>query len=367
MDKVIEIFDQISFGLELETCVHIMKHPLFTPLNVKDESQREELQQSRVKKAVRAYYDCISRKFPGIRFKLILNDAERAARYDQWIIMPDSSIECNYNKYLQEKYCVLQGKRITGKQCKKFAFYPIEIITPKLTGYIGLKYITLFWYGILTAYDMVYSVNETQGLHVNISHPNMDRNSFLNLWSYFEPIILQILSADRRENIWYMAVPVSSTVQIFGSDYDTITQNKFLSVGVKKGNSPRLEVRIQAGSMDYISVTRWLMFCMWFLCLSVVKKYEHKAFPFTWKGATVTFHEGKKGQKKLLDNFFHIVHDSTLISFLNNKYNKNKQEGWPEYIYNGKRKKILRYFTPNDFPQKTLIALEQTKRRSCPK
>lgn len=366
MDKVTKIFNQVSFGLELETCVHIMRNPIFTPIVAPNESQREELLKSRVKKAVKAFYGCISRKFPNIRFQLILDPTERAIRYDQWIVMPDTSIDCEYGEYLSEKYCVLEGKKISGKTCRRFAFYPVEIVTPKLTGYLGLRYITLFWYGILTAYDIVYSVNETQGLHTNISHPKMSAEKFLDLWGYYEPVLLQIVGDDRRISMWEMAVPISSTVQLFGRDFETITQNKFLSVGVKKGKNARLEVRIHAGSMDYITVTRWLMFCMLFLSLSIAipEKNIPKKYPFEWKGAKAIFPE--RGKKKLLTSFFNLIKDTTLIAFLENQYNKNKEKNWPNFSYSEPRTKILKFFTPKDFPRETIVALERTKRRSCP-
>lgn len=358
-------FNNTSFGLELETCVHIIDDPLFTrlPMEVSDAKWKETLQEH-TKKAVTAVYNCYKYRFPKIRWQLILDTGERATGYDRWIIMPDSSLECDYRPgasqgdgTLTEKYCVIRGHKFTGGRCQKYVFYPVEIVSPKLTGFVGLKYFTMMWHGVLMGDSMVYSVNETQGLHTNISNPNMNPAKFLKLWTQFEYVILQIIGEERRQTSITMATPLSYGLGT-GFSLEELASQKFIAISLKKGNSPRLEVRIHSGTMDYTEIVNWTAFCMWMLCISIV-------IPEDRIGDAIEYPQylQESDKTKLVTDFFSLIRDKRLIRFLQAEYNANKQADWPTVNYTGPSENIIRYTLPSDFDP---TVIEKIRHRKCP-
>lgn len=361
-------FNKTSFGLELETCAHIIGNPLFTRLPMMYNDPRwEETLQLHTKRAVKAIYNCYKHKMPNVRWKLILETSERATRYDQWIIMPDSSLECDYRRgaglsddTIIENYCIIDGVKSNRANCQKYIFYPVEIVTPKLTGMVGLKYFTLMWHGVLMGNNLVYSVNDSQGLHTNLSNPRMNPNKFLKLWTQFEYVILQIIGDDRREKSIVMATPLSYSIKT-GYPLEEIARGKFVAVSLKKGKSPRLEVRIRSGSMDYNVIIKWTVFCMWLMSISITIPSENL-------GEGIDYPEflSIDDKKKLVNNFFKMIYDSTLIDFLQKEYNDNRMPSWPKSDYRGPRGKVLKYLTPKDFSDKTLRTISRMRRNVCP-
>lgn len=364
-NTILEEFNRTSFGLELETCVHVIGDPYFTDLPMKFKDPRwQETLDAHTKKAVKSFYICLSSKFPEIKWKLILDTNERTTRYDQWVIMPDSSLECDYRKgtdsdQLKQKYCVLKGKIVGREKCSNFVFYPVEIVSPKLTGKLGLRFLTLFWHGVLLADNTVYSVNQSQGLHTNISNPNMDANKFLKLWVYFEPIVLQIIGTERRLGSWSMASPLSGAMKTNFTLME-LANGKFVSVSLKDGNSPRLEVRIRGGSMDYNEVVKWTTFCMLMLTFSVIIPEDKIPTPGAYP-ETFTI----ENKNDLLSEFFTLIGDTGLIRFLQHDYNQNREDNWPEYKYKGPSRVIFKEISPKHFSDDTITAILRSKTRGC--
>lgn len=415
--KRLEIFENVSFGLELETCVHILDNNLF----------KQKVSENNMKKSLLVYTDCLQKKIMGSRYGKYLSveyyeitdDVEdRPIRYDKWYVVKDDTIKCNYKKLSKthrppkENYCILRAQKKTGEDCPKLVFYPVELVMPILYGGIGLKYITIFWNGMIFGKNLVYSVNSTQGLHTNISHSKLDINKFLDIWVYFEPIIWQIIGQTRRKQIikgGYSqghAIPLSALIslerKIKGNkkrllnpafaqarresrdeiklsskqqsqeeqktseeqmstrdrlNYRVFSRvDKYSSVSVKSETNPRsrrIEIRLYPGTMDFFDAYYWTMFCMWFMAFTInVDKNTIPKPPKNPTSFTV------KDRQALLQLFFDIVGDTHLVAFLQKKYNHNKQKTpdywghvWPVSNYNMKK---TRPYLKSYYPKKIL-------------
>lgn len=176
------VFDEVSFGLELETCYYNEKIARLPSL---------------VQKffAVELLGLCLS-KISTVTWQV---DPPENHSYKNWTIVSDGSIRCAQGKKIN-----LGVNRVRGAQ-----FLPVEIVTPVLKGRNGVQTFTDVFYHDLYNADTVYMVNSSQGLHINLSHPRIKEKQLVKWWAYFEPALLQIITPERREAIDRFARPIA--------------------------------------------------------------------------------------------------------------------------------------------------------------
>lgn len=364
LTAIYEAFKKVRFGLEFETCVHIMNNPVYASYSTED----EKIHLKKIQQGIVEFHRCINERMnKAIKTKLILDPKQRNTEYNQWVIMPDTSLECDYakNTKLKEKYCVIKGKiEEDEKICRKFYFLPVEFISPAVTGIAGLKYLSFFWESIIMGDDMVYSVNKTQGLHTNISIEEFNPVKFIKLWTYFEPVILQFLSSSRKQQIMTMAVPISSNYKNKGNkvlfpSIEYLAKGKLLSISYKKEESTRFEVRIYEGTMNINEILLWTIFCMWMLAYSHVTSEENIPEPLEYP----EFLEDKREIQRMLTELCDIVKDKTIIHFILNLYRKNKENDWPDFEYEDTTINLFKNVF--NFPPNVLSVIQKLKRKTC--
>ena len=178
MDKLRKNCEKTRFGIEIETCVHVLDH------KTKIEKFADEIE------SLVMYYDCLRTKSPVV-WEMSKDANYVPTSYDKWRVQPDDSLGCSVGPSRERDLsCVYNGATQRLSDCDKLDFFPVEIITPVLTVPRGLKEFTMVWYSTILANNFVYTVNDSQGLHINISHLDVDARRFLYWWRAFEPIIL---------------------------------------------------------------------------------------------------------------------------------------------------------------------------------
>jgi hypothetical protein len=235
--------------------------------------------------------------------------------YKKWRIMLDQSIDCNK----KQRYCILNGNKQKGKCRLKFS--PIEIITPVLTGRLGLKILYQVWQGWILTNNIVYAANYSQGLHINLSSNMVSvekfTDCFLKWWLPFEQAILSLLPGKRIKQIANYAIPLST----YQGDIDELRDEKFVSVGRK---SNRIEIRIRHGSIDIREIYLWTVFCMLFACFAI-KNCDNVP--------PVVNYNNMKQKEQSLRLLLDLIPDGSIQQFLIEEYSLNRRLNWPELIY----------------------------------
>lgn len=331
--------DEIRFGVEIETCMHILDNSLFQ----EDFSDPDKI--------LREIEKCGKLKLPEFKWEVITDEATRSLNYNSWIIMPDSSITCSENKY-----CVVKGEY---SSCPELYFYSVEFVTPILKGKEGLKKLSFFWLAFLFGDNFLYAVNESQGIHVNISHKDMNVENFVNLWAYYEPVIIQLLPEERRINIMDMAIPIYILKKMRSDEKLVIlVSDKYSSISVKNDiknpDNSRIEIRVKEGDMLYDNIMPWIIFCMRLLELSLKKEYEAESK-----------YETKEEKMKLLSSFFSEIKDTNLVEYLNFLYFTNKEENWPIFTFSGKTEEIYENITENTFSPEIQEKIQMIRKMKC--
>lgn len=308
-----DILRDISFGIEIESCFHVVDKRF-------DMGEDEH---------IKYFYKCMKAKHSHIDWELILDESERSKTYDKWILMPDLSVMCasGDDDDLETFVCISKGVKKSPRLCNKLEFYPIEIITPKLTVGIkranltGLEELYYVFNGFLYTDNIVYTTNESQGLHVNISHPKMNMKNFIDIWVHYEPAIIKCLPPYRRKNIIEFSIPLSSQK---GNLYDLSTA-KYVSVRTeddyKQPEKRRFEIRIGEGSIDFFQVYFWTVFCLIFLAMTIQKPDQI----------------GNRTLVSLLD----FIEDSDTQKMLLERYRKYKDPTDPDINYIPSKKRLL--------------------------
>jgi hypothetical protein len=237
------ILDSVSFGIELETCFHIIDNTFKSQIRSREQ-----------------FYECMKNKSDN-QVSWIKGNSKEQQEYKSWIVTEDESVACNTNYGTS---CIIQGSRSPLEKCRKLTFHPVEIVSPILTGNKGLELFAYAFYAFLYTNNIIYSVNKSQGLHINMSHPNMDTEKFIKLWVAFEPVISNCVPESRRKNPYCKPLGKSE------DPYKLSCNQKYVSVRTHgEGKLKRLEVRLQEGSMDFFEIYFWLLFCIYILILSM--------------------------------------------------------------------------------------------------
>jgi hypothetical protein len=172
---------------------------------------------------------------------------------------------------------------------------------------------------------MLYTVNPSQGLHINISHPLMDRKNFLYWWVIYEKIILKLMPKDRRKSEFAQPLTKFKHEMI-----NTSLTDKYVAVRTHGG---RLEVRLREGSMSFFDIYFWLLFCVIFLFKTITSSIEkhtgyiNKFTPYKEDEKEVikigkSFSTIEEGLKSLMD----FVEDDGVQKMILERYNTYNNE-----------------------------------------
>ena len=248
--KINSVINKSFFGLEIETCFKIINGPDI------DDPEKQLLE----------YYYLLS-KCGGGRFNVAVNvNANfRPGVYDHWLLMPDDSLSCSAEDDREyDVDCVAKNESLNIDFCRQYNFYPIEIITPKLSAKDGFNLVNDIWNRCIMSDQFIYTVNDTQGLHVNISHPQMNITRFVKWWLLLEDEIISHLPEHRQATIMDFAVPLG----MMGDRVEELIRDKYGALSTR--NPDRIEIRLFQGTMNLDEIREWTFFCLYLLAVSIV-------------------------------------------------------------------------------------------------
>jgi hypothetical protein len=195
------------FGIEIETCVCDLKE---------GESDDGDLFAQKL--------NTISKE-KGINVHFYFNSQPKSVhKYINWLITTDSSINCSSNDNLSsthKEFFPLNEPNVCN-------FTSYEIVTPILN-YTpkGISDFKDLLEQVLFYKDYLYEVDDSQGLHINISNPSQDKLKFLRFWWYFEPVILDFVPYSRRFSEY--AIPLRrrlSTIDDLEEHWENFYENR---------------------------------------------------------------------------------------------------------------------------------------------
>ena len=193
--------------------------------------------------------------------------------YDSWFLTLDSTIECStsQNEPLSDGHIAFRPKEHPLAPICHFS--GVEIVSP-ITRYTPSDMFNFFGFyeKVIFHKDFLYETHVSQGMHINISHPNMDNFKFLKLWWYFEPVIMTFLPQSRRENSVAMANPLRKIFKDYGllirfwEKYYKYPVSKFSAVSIKPD---RIEIRIVDSNLIPLNIAMWVQFLVKLLHYSI--------------------------------------------------------------------------------------------------
>jgi hypothetical protein len=198
----------------------------------------------------------------------------KPTEYFRWFVTEDSSIHCNKDCRNNEKYHALE----LVSPILEYNNDGLEILH-KMVGRLNDRF--------------TFEVNNTQGLHVNMSYYGQRKDfdegnltlifKFFKAWFNYEKQIISLLPPTRKRELADTAKPLNDEYrQGFrefekkaGDIFKTIETagvwpNKYLSVNLKKD---RFEVRIAPPGMDIKNIENWTRLCLEFLKSSLNDEY----------------------------------------------------------------------------------------------
>lgn len=342
---MLNILEQIKFGLEHEVCVNIGV----------DEYYHDSTQKKMVK--------CFNHKPLGYKWVHSYVEDDPKLNYNVWNITGDMSIGCpspdEKDDETKGKYCILTGKKTN---CPNITFSSVEIITPILQGYNGLKTFEIVWFGYIMSNRMTYLTNNTQGLHVHISHPKLDLNKFLKLWYIYEPVIMNIIDPERRENLDEFTGRIQTLCSYkylkHKKTLDAPKDLKYYAVNIKhyRPDSCRIEIRIYHGTVIFHEILNWLKFLMIFTAKSIISS-SSSIDTLSRKIKYNSTHNRKLAVKSLLK----LISDKNVCKYLLKLYHKNKHKIYPNVDYTCKDTVIL----PSSHLSKNEWKMVKLNSKSC--
>ena len=195
--------------------------------------------------------------------------------------------------------------------CNKTNFHPIEIITPvfRYTKQDLDRFEKIF--NIINDKDeFTYETNKSQGIHINISHPNQDNLKFLKIWWIFEPIILRFIPFERQNCLEKFAKPLRNIFNEFKDIeknykdyYSSLAVSKYSAVSIR---DDRIEIRIINPSMDINHILNWTKLCCHLLFLSIEYDTEEANYNIDINDNTIPslFNDLFKYTGKELENYY---------------------------------------------------------------
>jgi predicted GNAT family N-acyltransferase len=260
-------FNNICFGIEFETCVCDKKNPG---------------QQKGYHSFLRYYTGELQKLYS----KKLKNDTEifkyigesKSHRdYTIWAVTEDASIKCrNDNLYpnisgINER--ISEDIYFNDGNIVECAYEPVELVSPIVSDLNMADFFNIFE-NIIRDPTFQYQSNESQGMHVNVSHPRQNKLKMLKLWWCFEPIILQFIPAIRRNSKFVKTVrSVFQNIQDIDAKWEDYYINpdeppaKYMTLCVKAN---RFEFRLVNANMSTAHLKAWVGLCSNLVYLSTL-------------------------------------------------------------------------------------------------
>lgn len=185
-----------KFGIELELCPCILGHSMDMDCISFQEYFANNLQSKMDKVVKREKVDYVQ------------DSDETPLDYTHWAVVEDTSLGCNmgtedtpgdYKYHMYRRRALRTSGAKTDKQLGDCAqeFCSLELVSRVLQ---FTEIDVLFnVYKLLFDDKTIYEVNESQGLHITVSHPNLDPEELIELWVYYEDAIRGLLLKERRK------------------------------------------------------------------------------------------------------------------------------------------------------------------------
>lgn len=129
--------------------------------------------------------------------------------YTHWSVVEDTSLGCNtgtedtpdsykYHKYKLERARTsgLENDKLLGDCGQEFCALELVSRVLRFTELDVLHNV----YKLLFDARTIYEVNDSQGLHITVSHPNLDPEQLIELWVYYEEAIRELLLKEERRS-----------------------------------------------------------------------------------------------------------------------------------------------------------------------
>ena len=255
---------ETQFGIEIETCVCDFS-------NVEDEEDLMEEDTSFEKGVEFAEkLNAVSRENV-IDVKFYYDSRPKAIHaYKDWLITRDSSIRCSDRRkqsYSHKEFYPLN----TPKVCD---FVSYEIVTPILNYTpAGISNLRDILEKVLFYKDFLYEIDDSQGLHINISNPKQEKLEFLVFWLYFEKVILNFVPYARRYSEYAKPLreqigDIDDLILEWETFYSSPNEGpgKYSAVSVKDN---RFEIRIVNADMRPDHMINWVSFLATLLDVSI--------------------------------------------------------------------------------------------------
>lgn len=330
-----EICQGILFGIEIETCYHNINKTSDKKLNHDDKYKQSLIDNKKF------LFECFSEKSKSYQNPL-LNwihchpHNKRCEDYKNWVVTSDPTVFCKNTNMVDEQYSVKQNYR--SLNIPNTEFYPVELVSPILnmstkSSPAGEGFLVLFmiYFGWLMDKNLVYTVNESQGLHINLSHKDTPMTQyitkFLKLIYIMEPILINMIPEDRR----FMLDPEEHLryTSFENIDLQALTEKN----PIIKIHKNRLEFRIFDGTMIYHEIYYTTMFSILLLGSSIILS-EDQLNPLL-KETDI---------KILFENLESFIGDTQTINFVIDKYNKNKTQDTPKIQKSQKQQTVFPMF-----------------------
>jgi hypothetical protein len=244
--------DLISFGIEFETCF------CHKGLDIEDE-----------------YLERYSEKLQEIAGSsntfIYSYDPNEHTDYTAWVATIDLSIECQ-NK---DEFDIVSDVIYTYKdELTECIYHPVELVSPIISLSSEYEKFKTTLNDVILNPVFQYQSNESQGMHVNVSHPRQDKLCMLKLWWYFEPVILQFIPNIRRNNDFIKTVrSVFKNIEDIESRWveyyalPNIPPAKYTTLCVKEN---RFEFRLVNADMNADHIKAWIGLCSNLVYLSSI-------------------------------------------------------------------------------------------------
>lgn len=270
--------DRTLFGVEFEVCVCDYELPI----------EEDKMEDKEYINYLEAKFD---KKLRELGFKKGANvfassKPHIAHDYSKWLVTIDSSIECPRTQNEIPSSGFIHSAFRGLKEDKVCKFHGSEIVSPvtPFTRHGIMAFFNMF-NEVLFQPGFVYETNDSQGMHINISHPDQNNLEFLRFWWFFEDVILSYLPHHRRNNLAIMAMPLrrifytlDNLETYWRAYYSNKVISKFSAVSVKEN---RLEIRVVDSNLIPLHVFSWVRFIVSLLYASITMDLNTSVAPST--------------------------------------------------------------------------------------
>lgn len=258
--------EKTAFGIEFETCICANEGPLLLEkMPVRYRNTASALYTNRLVEIA---------KEKGIVVNIRYEPNPRATDYNSWTVTKDASIECVFRNFLKanetDKYYIA-GKS-TDVRCEHFST-SAEIVTPTYKySSEGYEHFSTVLEQVMFVPEFTYTSNISQNMHINVSHPEQNFLKTLEMWWYFEDVIILFSPVGLRGSYYVRSLRnIFPTIENLRAKYLDFYANpdkppaKYTAL-CKKEN--RFEFRLVPAKMSMDHILSWLGFCVRFVASS---------------------------------------------------------------------------------------------------